>query len=127
MSVEIRSAIGAAHRKIVHPFLTRGEGLIDREIPHERALRLMQMAQKIPLAVEIMDRMFSYDDPILRTSFAGLTAQNPLGIAAGFDKNAKTHRLLGQGLGFGTVTVGSIQNLSTKEKTNPRIFFLRFS
>src|SRR3989344_8164929 len=124
MSVEIRSAIGAAHRKIVHPFLTRGEGLIDREITHERALRLMQMAQKIPLAVEIMDRMFSYDDPILRTSFAGLTAQNPLGIAAGFDKNAKTHRFLGQGLGFGTVTVGSITKVEYKGNDRPRIFDL---
>ena len=108
MSVEIRSAIDAAHRNIVHPYLTRGEAQNDREIAHERALKLMEMAQRIPLAVEITDRMFSYDDPILRTSFAGLEAPNPLGIAAGFDKNARVHRFLGQGLGFGTVTVGSI-------------------
>src|SRR3990167_7358794 len=124
MSVEIRSAIDAAHRNIVHPYLTRGEAQNDREIAHERALKLMEMAQRIPLAVEIMDRMFSYDDPILRTSFAGLEAQNPLGIAAGFDKNAKTHRFLGQGLGFGTVTVGSITKVEYKGNDRPRIFDL---
>ena len=107
-----------------HPFLTRGEGLLDREIPHERALRLMQMAQRIPLAVEIMDRVFSYDDPILKTRFAGLTAPNPLGIAAGFDKNARAHRLIGQGLGFGTVTVGSITKVEYKGNPRPRIFDL---
>ncbi|OGH18378.1 MAG: dihydroorotate dehydrogenase (quinone) [Candidatus Levybacteria bacterium RIFCSPHIGHO2_01_FULL_40_15b] len=124
MSVEIRSAIDAAHRNIVHPYLTRGEAQNDREIAHERALKLMEMAQRIPLAVEITDRMFSYDDPILRTSFAGLEAPNPLGIAAGFDKNARVHRFLGQGLGFGTVTVGSIAKVEYGGNARPRIFDL---
>ena len=98
MSIEIRSVIDAAHRNIVHPLLTSGDAQEDREVGHERALRMMRMAQRIPLAVRVLDRAFSYDDPILKTSFAGLEAPNPLGIAAGFDKNARVHRFLGQRL-----------------------------
>ena len=124
MSIEIRSVIDAAHRNLIHPYLTRGEAQNDREIAHERALRLMEIAQRVPLALRIMDRMFSYDDPILRTSFAGLEAPNPLGVAAGFDKNARVHRLLGKGLGFGTVTVGSITKVEYKGNDRPRIFDL---
>ncbi|OGH14871.1 MAG: dihydroorotate dehydrogenase (quinone) [Candidatus Levybacteria bacterium RIFCSPHIGHO2_01_FULL_38_96] len=124
MSIEIRSVIDAAHRNIVHPLLTSGDAQEDREVGHERALRMMRMAQRIPLAVRVLDRAFSYDDPILKTSFAGLEAPNPLGIAAGFDKNARVHRFLGQGLGFGTVTVGSITKVEYKGNERPRIFDL---
>ena len=124
MSIEIRSAIDATHRNIVHPLLTRGRAQKDREVGHERALQMMRIAQRIPLAVQVLDRTFSWDDPILKTSFAGLEAPNPLGIAAGFDKNAQVHRFLGQGLGFGSVTVGSITKVRYEGNPRPRIFDL---
>lgn len=123
----VRSGLDFGHRKIVHPLLTRGEAQNDREIAHERALRMMQMAQRVPLAVQILDCAFSYDDPILKTSFAGLKAPNPLGIAAGLDKNAHVHRFLGQGFGFGSVTVGSITKVEYGGNARPRIFDLPHS
>lgn len=127
MAEILRSGIDLAHRNIIHPYLTHGKAQGDREIAHERALDLMETAQRIPLAVKVLDGMFSYDDPILKTSFAGLEAPNPLGIAAGFDKNARVHRFLGEGLGFGTVTVGSITKVEYGGNSRPRIFDLPHS
>src|SRR5919198_662063 len=46
-------------------------------------------------------------DPRLRTSFAGVELPNPVGLAAGFDKNCDLLNSLSC-LGFGFVTVGSI-------------------
>lgn len=120
----IRGAIDNIHRNMMHPLLTRGNAENDREIAHERAISYMERIQHVPLALTIMDRLFSYDDPILETHFAGLTAPNPLGIAAGFDKNARVHHLLGRGLGFGSVTVGSITKVEYEGNPRPRIFDL---
>lgn len=120
----VRSGIDTAHRKALHPLLTRGEAVNDREIAHERVLRLMEAAQKFPVVLQIMNAMFSYKDPILKTSFAGLEAPNPLGIAAGFDKNARVYRFLGDGQGFGSVTIGSVAKVEYEGNQRPRIFDL---
>lgn len=120
----VRSGIDAAHRNLVHPYLTHGEAKKDREISHERALRLMEAAQNNSIAFRLMESIFRYDDPILRTSFAGIEAPNPLGVAAGFDKNFKIYRLLGEAQGFGSVTGGSATWVDYKGNDRPRIFDL---
>lgn len=94
----LRTAVDLAHRNIVHPWLTRGEALSpqpDREIAHERAIDLMDRAQKIEPLMTAMSRFFAYRDPILKINlFDGCLAPNPLGIAAGFDKNARVFSFL---------------------------------
>lgn len=122
-----RGAIDFSHRNIAHPLLTRGEASQDREIAHERAIKLMEKAQDAPMGIELLSKLFSYEDPILHTDVAGVTALNPLGIAAGFDKNARVHNLLGNGLGFGSVTVGSITKIKYEGNPRPRIFDLPHS
>jgi dihydroorotate dehydrogenase len=47
------------------------------------------------------------DDPILKTTFAGVDIKSPVGLAAGFDKNCELFDALSY-LGFGFLTVGSI-------------------
>jgi dihydroorotate dehydrogenase (fumarate)/dihydroorotate dehydrogenase len=49
------------------------------------------------------------DDPRLRTTFAGVDLPNPVGLAAGFDKNCELIDALSH-LGFGFLTVGSIMH-----------------
>ncbi len=118
-----RAGIDLAHKRVVHPYLTRGEAQTDREKAHERALDLMKQAQGNELIMSLLHGLFVYKNPILQTNFAGVEAPNPLGLAAGFDKNARVYRLLGA-MGFGFVTVGSITEVPYEGNARPRIFDL---
>ncbi|MES2833072.1 MAG: quinone-dependent dihydroorotate dehydrogenase [Pseudomonadota bacterium] len=63
------------------------------------------------------------DDPILRTSLAGLDLPNPVGLAAGLDKNAEALSGLSR-LGFGFVECGSVTPLPQPGNPKPRLFRL---
>jgi dihydroorotate dehydrogenase len=61
------------------------------------------------------------DDPILRSSVWGLDFANPVGLAAGFDKNAEVpDAMLGQGFGF--VEIGSVTPRPQPGNPRPRAF-----
>ena len=62
-------------------------------------------------------------DPILRTEVAGLRLPNPVGLAAGFDKDAVALQGL-SGLGFGFVECGSVTPLPQAGNAKPRLFRL---
>lgn len=63
------------------------------------------------------------DVPSLPVSLAGLDFANPLGVAAGFDKNAACYKGA-MGLGFGHVEVGTITPLAQPGNPKPRVFRL---
>jgi dihydroorotate dehydrogenase len=63
------------------------------------------------------------DDPILKTRIAGLKLSNPVGLAAGLDKNAEALRGLSR-LGFGFVECGSVTPLAQAGNPRPRLFRL---
>lgn len=63
------------------------------------------------------------DDPILRTTLAGLDLPNPVGLAAGLDKNGEALRGLSR-LGFGFVECGSVTPLPQAGNPKPRLFRL---
>ncbi|PZQ44276.1 MAG: dihydroorotate dehydrogenase (quinone) [Phenylobacterium zucineum] len=63
------------------------------------------------------------DDPILRTSLAGLDLPNPVGLAAGLDKNAEALTGLSR-LGFGFVEAGSVTPRPQAGNPKPRLFRL---
>lgn len=63
------------------------------------------------------------DDPILRTTFAGLDLPNPIGLAAGLDKNAEALHGLAR-LGFGFVEAGSVTPRPQPGNPKPRLFRL---
>lgn len=63
------------------------------------------------------------DDPILRTTFAGLDLPNPIGLAAGLDKNAEALHGLAR-LGFGIVEAGSVTPRPQPGNPKPRLFRL---
>lgn len=65
------------------------------------------------------------NDPILSVTVWGITFPNPIGLAAGFDKNAECmHSMLSDGLGFGFTEVGSITPLPQPGNALPRVFRL---
>ena len=63
------------------------------------------------------------DDPILRTQVAGLDLPNPVGLAAGLDKNGEALHGLAR-LGFGFVECGSVTPLPQAGNPKPRLFRL---
>src|SRR6185295_6329557 len=62
-------------------------------------------------------------DPILSVRLAGLTFPNPVGLAAGFDKDAEIFRQM-LGFGFGFVEVGTLTPLPQPGNARPRLFRL---
>jgi dihydroorotate dehydrogenase len=65
----------------------------------------------------------SSPDPILHTTALGLAFASPIGLAAGFDKDAEAVRPL-QALGFGFVEVGTVTPLPQPGNPRPRLFRL---
>jgi dihydroorotate dehydrogenase len=63
------------------------------------------------------------DDPILRTHLAGLDLPNPIGLAAGFDKNVEVPDAMLR-LGFGFVECGSVTPRPQGGNPKPRLFRL---
>ena len=63
------------------------------------------------------------DDPVLKTRMLGLSLPNPIGLAAGFDKNAVAPDALLQ-LGFGFVEMGTVTPRPQAGNPRPRVFRL---
>src|SRR6185436_732716 len=62
-------------------------------------------------------------DPRLAVEVAGLSFPNPVGLAAGFDKDAEVFRQM-LGFGFGFVEVGTLTPLPQAGNPRPRLFRL---
>lgn len=88
--------------------------LLDPETAHGLAIRALQT---LPLPAALPD------DPILRTHLAGLELPNPIGLAAGLDKNGEALRGLSR-LGFGFVECGSVTPVAQPGNPRPRLFRL---
>jgi dihydroorotate dehydrogenase len=89
--------------------------LLDPETAHEASLRALE--------VGIYPRQAAADDPRLAQSLFGLTFPNPVGIAAGFDKDARVYRHLFQ-IGFGFAEIGTVTPLPQAGNPRPRVFRL---
>ena len=63
------------------------------------------------------------DDPILRTTLFGRELSNPIGLAAGFDKNGRVYERMGA-QGFGFVEIGGVTPLAQDGNPRPRVFRL---
>lgn len=88
--------------------------LLEPETAHDLSIRALQVT---PLPAP------PADDPILRTRLAGLDLPNPVGLAAGLDKNGVALRGLSK-LGFGFVECGSVTPLAQPGNPKPRLFRL---
>src|SRR5438477_4690640 len=100
------------YRRLVYPLLAR----LDPEAAHELALRLLPLVRfKAPL--------LQVHDPRLRVSAFGLDFPNPIGVAAGFDKNGVAVEGLAA-LGFGHVEVGTVTPRPQPGRPKPRLFRL---
>ena len=90
---------------------------IDPEIAHNLAIKSL----KLNLTPNLLDK--NKDDPMFKSTLFGKEIDNPVGMAAGFDKNAEVYNSLFK-LGFGFVEVGTVTPLEQYGNPKPRVFRL---
>lgn len=101
------------------PDLHRLAAAVIRLLPAETAHRATIRA----LAAGLVPRQPAFADPILRLGLWGRAFANPIGLAAGFDKDAEAHAAC-LGLGFGFVEIGSVTPRAQPGNPRPRLFRL---
>ncbi len=96
---------------------------LDPETAHERTLDLLALWSERGPLLEASARCLRVEDPRLRVEAWGLSFPNPLGLAAGMDKDA---RALGAwwALGFGFAEVGTLTPRPQEGNPRPRLFRL---
>jgi dihydroorotate dehydrogenase len=107
----------SVYESAVRPLLFR----LDPEKAHDLAVRASELGGRSPFTRRVARRAYEVSDPRLRTTFAGIPLDNPLGLAAGFDKNGRALGLLGA-LGFGHVEIGSVSAWPSDGNPRPRLF-----
>jgi dihydroorotate dehydrogenase len=104
----------------LRPFLFAG----DAEKVHERMLTSVEFISKIPGFLPLLRSQFLDENPLLRTKLFVKTINNPIGLAAGFDKDGRIHPAL-FALGFGFVEIGTVTPRPQEGNPRPRLFRLR--
>ena len=101
--------------------------VIFRRMPAEQAHRigfaLIRAAAAVPGTAWLMRRCLATRDPVLRVSALGLDFTGPLGLAAGFDKDALAPGAL-SALGFAFVETGTVTPRPQPGNPQPRLFRL---
>ena len=93
------------------------------EWTHHTVFALFRCFMAIPGLCALVRRLLRPTSPRLKVEALGLTFPGPVGLAAGFDKDARGYEALGA-LGFGFVEVGTITALAQPGNAKPRMFRL---
>lgn len=95
----------------------------DPEKAHHRTMAWLRMASLWPGGKTILRRQFTYRDDSLQRKLMGITFPNPVGLAAGFDKDGKYLDLMPL-LGFGFAEIGTVTPRPQAGNPKPRLFRL---
>lgn len=90
---------------------------------HQFSMNSLRLGCKIGLIKNIITKNASLEDPSLEKDVFGLHFKNPVGLGAGFDKNASYLTEL-QALGFGFVEIGTVTPRPQPGNDRPRVFRL---
>ncbi|TYR36367.1 quinone-dependent dihydroorotate dehydrogenase [Sphingobacterium phlebotomi] len=105
--------------KIVKPlFFT-----MDPETAHHRVTGGLRSFTKIWGAKSVLKSLYAVNNPRLEREVFGLKFRNPIGLAAGFDKNAEYIEEMA-GLGFGFIEIGTVTPRPQPGNDKPRMFRL---
>jgi len=97
--------------------------LLPPETAHRITTSLLDFAAEIPLLRGLLRRLYCLPDKKLERRVLGLLFPNPVGLAAGFDKNGEHIRGLAC-LGFGFIEVGTVTPRPQAGNPQPRLFRL---
>jgi dihydroorotate dehydrogenase len=107
------------YRALIRPLLY----LLPAEAAHHLAFGCLRLFAMIPGVLGLMRRTFHRGNAASHVRALGLEFPNPIGLAAGFDKDAIGYEALGA-LGFGFVEVGTLTGQSQSGNPTPRLFRL---
>ena len=106
---------------MLYPLLRNGLFLLAPETAHHVSMRGLQMAASVPLLKKQLSNQFQYKESDLGKTCFGLYFPNPVGLGAGFDKNAAYLDEL-EMLGFGFVEIGTVTPKPQAGNATPRLF-----
>lgn len=96
---------------------------LDPERAHHITLSLLHFVLKIPGGKRLFHRLFTIKHALLHRKVWGLDFPNPVGLAAGFDKDGKYYEDMTH-LGFGFIEIGTVTPLPQSGNEKPRLFRL---
>ncbi len=95
--------------------------LFDPEKVHYSTTKMMRITLAIPGMKWLWNKLYRVKDDRLKRELFGLTFDNPLGLAAGFDKNATMYNDLAH-CGFGFIEIGTVTPVGQPGNEKPRLF-----
>ncbi len=107
------------YKVIIRPFFF----LFDPEKIHHFTFASIRILCKIPGIAFVFRKLFLIEDPKLERKLFGLTFKNPVGLAAGFDKNGALYNELAN-FGFGFVEIGTVTPKAQEGNPKNRLFRL---
>ena len=108
------------YKKLVQPFLF----LFDPEKVHYFSFSMIKLFSSIPGLPYIIRFLFKIKHPKLEREFFGIKFPNPVGLAAGFDKNAVLYKELSN-FGFGFIEIGTLTPRGQTGNPKKRLFRLK--
>lgn len=96
----------------------------DPEEVHYFTFRLIRFLNKIPFVSTIIKKLYHVEDASLERELFGLKFKNPVGLAAGFDKDAKLFSELSN-FGFGFIEIGTLTPKAQPGNDKKRLFRLK--
>lgn len=107
------------YKSVVRPFLFQ----VDPEKIHHFAVNYLKTAFSLPFAKSIAKGIYKVNDPKLEREVFGIKFPSPVGLAAGFDKDAKMIDEF-ESFGFGFIEIGTLTPVGQAGNDKPRIFRL---
>ncbi len=118
--VSLRNNVtGTVYKRVLKQFFFSQ----DPEDVHEKMTALGMLLGSSAITQAFTRMMFSYHHPSLRQTVNGISFSNPIGLAAGFDKNAALPDIL-PSVGFGFAEVGSVTGEPCEGNPRPRLWRL---
>jgi len=109
----------SVYTNLLRPLLFR----FDPERVHDTAIYAGSLLGRSQIAKALLERTCGFADPRLETEVCGIRLANPLGLAAGFDKNGRAIDAMAA-IGMGHVEIGSISAEGSPGNPKPRLWRL---
>ena len=106
---------------MIYPFIRNSLFLLPPETAHNVSMKGLDLVAALPGIITLMRSYFQVQDPSLSKTVFGLHFPNPVGLGAGFDKNA-VHLDGLEMLGFGFVEIGTVTPKPQAGNPQPRLF-----
>ncbi len=96
--------------------------LLDPEIAHDLVEKLLRLSGNyLPFILSFIEKNYHFEDEMLSQELCGIRFSNPVGLGAGFDKNASMLKGL-FALGFGHIEYGTLTPKPQSGNEKPRLF-----